>query len=350
MILLMTLFFVPSFLLLEGSLLIDGNSEVYEVEGEGPLTEFVNEEKELPPLEIHFINMEDMSESQIIKMIGEDDGTIEWRAQLWQVSEVYPDNIGYIMIDEDQMTYIIGLVDNSEEKQEEIRALVPHSENIRFEQATYSHNELVAVQEEITQEWLANDWPIHGIGVGVSVDEENINGFGPTGNETRVVVYVDSESVERFEALFNEQYGDLVYVEHSKGFTVGELEMHFEEDTILELEESEIYTNPKSKVISGEYESSNESAMDGEYSLVNDEAALNKPDWFFQTLLITAGMAMVFLLYYLFQKGRVQLRQLVGGSTIQENTVFSRKEVKSLVKESTYEPDSETYYNILDKL
>src|SRR5690625_3630728 len=78
----------------------------------------------------------------------------------------YPDNVGHVMMDNDGKI-IIGLVDNSESAQADIKAMVDEPDLLNFESAKYSYNDLLATNDEIVEimtEQSGDSQEIYGVG------------------------------------------------------------------------------------------------------------------------------------------------------------------------------------------
>lgn len=85
----------------------------------------------------------------------------------------YPDDVGNIYTDQGKL--VIGLVDGSEARQEELRAMVSDPGSLAFDEAAYPYNDLLAVKEEISRE-LSSDEGLYSVGVGWTSAEGT--GFG----------------------------------------------------------------------------------------------------------------------------------------------------------------------------
>jgi hypothetical protein len=314
------------------------DSELDYIEG---MPDRLNQLEELPPVELHIEEIDEgvaHSNIEAIDLLGEDDGTVEWHYQLWEYTGEYPENVGYVVLGEDQETYIIGLVENTDEAQSNLRALFPESENVEFEDATYSYNELMRIQQEITDEWIHEEG-IYSIGIGWGVENGQVIGFGPSGNESRVVVSVNEEEVAQFTELFESEYGESVYVESSEGvFTTMTEEAYEMPEADFEIGTSEEVFVEDSEDLSGEM-----------IGAIPPQAPSTDSNSFFQMVWITVVALAIFILYFLFRSGRIPLRQMVGGGAIGERNPLTRKEVKGFVKESSFEPSEQVYYEIKEK-
>lgn len=103
---------------------------------------------------------------------------------------------------------LIGDADGSREA--EIRAMLDDDSTVTFEAGTYSEQELQHIHREIVDTYLSRaDSGVYGCGVGWSAE----GGFGPSGNESRVVVTVDESRYTELLAELVAAYGDAVFVE-----------------------------------------------------------------------------------------------------------------------------------------
>ena len=121
----------------------------------------------------------------------------------------YPDDVcGVYSADGSAERLVIELLADDELRQNELRACVTDPHNLQFGTGTYTYNDMLAVQAEITE-----DWPdgMYAIGLGLSSEAE----FGASGMESRVVVSADERVCEALRTQFAAQYGGIVYVEMS---------------------------------------------------------------------------------------------------------------------------------------
>lgn len=233
------------------------------------------------------------TEAYVIHHNGEDDGTIDWRYQYWSITENYPENIAFVRINTDQITWEIGLVENTLEARQEILNHVPNSaEKIDFLDAAYSMNELNRIQEEITEEYfMSGDHPLYSSGV----------------RSDKIVVIVDPEHLEEYAELFNERYGDMVQVEPGAPFET--------------TEDSLLYENTS-------YES----------------------DTFWISGVVLLGMAAVIALFIWQRIEPVNKKQTNTGHVMDDTESLSNSEVKELIKQTEYEPDEKVYRALLEKI
>ena len=137
---------------------------------------------------------------------AEDKPTAQELVAQWAETR-YPDDVGNIYTDQGKL--VIGLVDGSEERREELRAMVSNPGSLAFDEAAYPYNDLLAVKEEISRE-LSSDEGLYSVGVGWTSAEGT--GFGPSGKDSRVVVSAEAGKLAYYQTLYEERYGGMVVV------------------------------------------------------------------------------------------------------------------------------------------
>lgn len=292
----------------------------------------------------------DITEEEAAEWIGEDDGTIEWRYQLWEMTGNYPENVGYVVLHEDQETYIIGLVENTDEQQSNILEHVPQSTNIEFEEATYSHNELQAVQEEVKDEWIEHA-NVFGVGVGWRQEDGEVIGFGESGNEMRVVVQAAPEEVDTLTEQLEAEYGDKVFVEPSEGVATFEEEVEESaEEAFIEDSADEAPQMDEQAEEAGEIEEAAEEALYLESTTPPQAPDSGDQEWLFHMMIFTSAALVVLVLYYFIRNGSLRVKQFVTGEQADETPALSKDEVEKRVSESKFEPSDEVYHNLMEKM
>lgn len=244
---------------------------------------------------------------------GEDDGTIDWRYEYWETTESYPDNIGFIRIQQDQVTWEIGLVENTPEAQQEILAEIPNSEvDIVFLDADYSYNELRRAQEEIAEEFfMQGEHPLYSVGV----------------QSDRIVVTLDEEHLQEYTELFEERYGNMVVVEPGEQAVA----------------ESDVYTEE-----SAEDSGAADTLTDGEYEgALPIEQISQEEDSQYTSIIILGAILVVAVFLFLWNKGIVGKRQLSNGHQVDDAPTLSKNEVETLIKSSGIEPGDKVYEAIM---
>lgn len=139
---------------------------------------------------------------------AEDKPTVQELVAQWATTQ-YPDDVGSIYHGEDNQQIVIGLVDGSEERREELRAMVSNPGSLSFDEADYPYNDLLAVKEEISKEFSSNKW-LYSVSVGWTSAEGT--GFGPNGKDFRVVVEAEAGKLAYYQTLYEERYGGMVVV------------------------------------------------------------------------------------------------------------------------------------------
>lgn len=129
----------------------------------------------------------------------------------WEING-YPDNIGHVAYDNDAGKHVIGIVDINEEAENEIKAKLSNTDNIVFENASYSYNDLLRIQNEISSDSQGVKG-IYSMGLGWTTIDDQVRGFGDSGHEFRVVVSLDETIYDEYTAKFQSEYGDMVYTE-----------------------------------------------------------------------------------------------------------------------------------------
>jgi len=112
----------------------------------------------------------------------------------------------------ERMTVIV----NSEEAEQELLSMLadPSTLTVIVSATAYTEQDLAQIHREIVDVYMSETDPVvHSCGVGWTIIDGEVTGFGESGKENRVVVGVLPEYVEEYTALFREKYGDMVYVE-----------------------------------------------------------------------------------------------------------------------------------------
>ena len=157
-------------------------------------------------------------ESHTPKAIPDDVFTaVQELSALWPNSS-YPDDVGGLVMNNEQDKLVILLVNNTAARQAEVRRLVSRPAALQFASCKYSFQQLRAAQEDIiTRYGLGEQSGIVGIGIGWSCErlrQSLAPGFGISGFENRVVVSVATErAYNKLQKEFAARSGDMVYVE-----------------------------------------------------------------------------------------------------------------------------------------
>lgn len=254
------------------------------------------------------------SELENAVLADETNAAVEEVLLEWEMNG-YPDNVGSVYYDSDSEKHVISLVNDDEEHRNEIRALLSDPDFQDFETATYSYNELLAVQHEIEKEMMAQTEDtinISSAGLGWTTIDGELVGFGPSGKEFRVVVGVPESSFAEYSEKYETLYGDMVYVEiGSAGIGVP-----------------------------------SEDASDGTEIMMTQD---NNNIWLYTgifTMLCIGLIATVIIK----RNGFIFVKQTTNGELETNSKSLHRNEVVSAVKESKIEPRDNVYHAIKKKI
>lgn len=123
----------------------------------------------------------------------------------------YPGGIGGVYYDEATGKLTVMLVNGSEMRRQELLSMAQDAP-ISFGVSRYSYNELLAVQKQITEE-MSSSRKVYSVGIGWTVIDGEVTGFGESGKEFRVVVRVDESVLDEYVNTYESLYGDMVHVE-----------------------------------------------------------------------------------------------------------------------------------------
>lgn len=121
----------------------------------------------------------------------------------------------------EHMTFVV----KSAEAEEELLAMLPADAalDVVVSETAYTQAELLKIQEEIINTYMSGEQPpVAGVGIGWTVVDGNVTGFGESGREDRVVVNVLADQMDTVGAEIQETYGDAVYLEASEGYAMAE--------------------------------------------------------------------------------------------------------------------------------
>ncbi len=296
-------------------------------------------------------------ESESEKHVNSDaDKAMEQLMSEWE-GNGYPDNVGHVMMDNDG-EIIIGLVDNSESAQADIKEMIDEPDQLNFESARYSYNDLLATHEEIAKmmnEQVDDSRDIYGVGTGLATIDGEVTGFGDSGHEFRVVVSVAEDAYDKYVETFNETYGDRVYVESTSEPPTDDVES-FEDDEVNEGSE----TNTEENI---DHEVSENNDIASESNEDRDESALpatpgnsgNTSDqiqngiWF--SLIGLALLACIVLTIYLIRHNRfTAAKQTTTGDNITDTTPVQRAEIISAIKKSNMKPSDRVDQRMMEMI
>ncbi len=215
----------------------------------------------------------------------------------------YPDDIGGVFYDQETGRMTILLVNPSIGRETELSEIIP---GVAFLPSVYSYNELLAVQDAITKEMMAQpdeEAMIYSAGIGFTAIDGMITGFGESGKEFRVVVSVDQSVFEETADRLYQRYGDMVYVEAG--------------------------TAPVT--------------LDGRL----DTPAQAVTDMQWQFVLIALFLLAILGITLLWNRRHYNYAlQTANGDTVTDSEPMSRKQVVAVVKEAAISPSDEIYGRI----
>jgi hypothetical protein len=131
----------------------------------------------------------------------------------------YPDYVGFVFsTDGSENNLTVLLVGDDGTVENQIRSMLISDSGLSFGSAKYSYNELLAIADEISSEYLEKNNLFYGLGVGWGGAGDGAPGFGDSGKEPRVVVGVDKSILTEYTKKFEKLYGDRVVVFESEAF------------------------------------------------------------------------------------------------------------------------------------
>lgn len=132
-------------------------------------------------------------------------------------SDGYPDWVSTVYEDSDGISVVV----TSEKGENRLLNMLDDTSSLTVyvDEDAIPHSELEQVYGDILGTYYMgeDDSPVVSLALGWITDENgDLIGFGSTGLESRVIVGVLSDSLEEYEELFEEAYGDAVYVVDSE--------------------------------------------------------------------------------------------------------------------------------------
>lgn len=125
----------------------------------------------------------------------------------------FPDDIGSIYSTDgtygNLTVQIVG--DDIEARADEIRAMLADPSTVTFEQGQFTDKQLHEISAEIREKYMTEDSGITNVAAGWG----RSGGFGPSGQEMRVVVSADEDKLIELAQTLGERYGDAVIVQPS---------------------------------------------------------------------------------------------------------------------------------------
>jgi len=167
---------------------------------------------------------------------------------------------------------------------------------VPFGKAKYSHNALIAVNNEIVAAYLGSDAQIYDVSVGWNTTDGMVSGFGESGKESRVVLYVDDAAAAEYANRFYEFYGDMVVVKAGEAYV-------FADDS----------------------------------ALASAPSAKNARHLLFVTMFVLISGSILFI----YRNRLIPALQINNGGVAEANAPISRKQTVDAVKNSAVTPSDE---------
>lgn len=135
--------------------------------------------------------------------------------EYWTIHDAIPEWVaGISSTDGSADNLTITLVEGYEDKEDDLRTIIKDTSTLTIiTGASYSKAEMEKVQNEIVAEYMGPEGPVIGVGIGWTVIDGEVVGFGESGTESRVCVTVLPEYYEEYTKVFSDKYGTMVYVE-----------------------------------------------------------------------------------------------------------------------------------------
>ena len=123
----------------------------------------------------------------------------------------YPDDVGSIYsTDGTYGKFTVQLVtDDLEARAAEIRAMLADPSNVTFELGQFTDKQLHQISQEIRDEYMVEGSGITNVAAGWGSG----GGFGPSGQEMRVVVTAEEDKLIELAQTLGQRYGDAVIVQ-----------------------------------------------------------------------------------------------------------------------------------------
>jgi len=254
----------------------------------------------------------------------------------WE-KEGYPDDIGGIYFDSEFNTYGILVVNPSPQRISELLELLDN--DVIITPCIYSYNELMQVQNEITEMMVANpEGGIFSSGIGWGNVNNAGRGFGESGKEFRVSISVDASVFDHYNTGFTNRYGDRVIVSiGSPGIALDDMDGGVVPEgtgspatgiTIIPIEITGTFIGSTS---------SSSSSAGG-----NNNIRL----WIVTVIAMLCTIA-VFIRFRLLP---APVKQTINGDIITKNVPLTKKQIISAVKKSGNEPREEVYKSLMKRI
>lgn len=123
----------------------------------------------------------------------------------------FPDDVGSVYsTDGTYGNFTVQLVtDDLEARAAEIRAMLEDSSTVTFEKGTFTDKQLHEISQEIRDEYMVEGSGITNVAAGWGSG----GGFGPSGQEMRVVVTAEEDKLIELAQTLGQRYGDAVIVQ-----------------------------------------------------------------------------------------------------------------------------------------
>lgn len=233
--------------------------------------------------------------------------SIYYLYEYWDATESYPEYVAGVSSTDGGNALTVTLVAGYEDAEDEIRAMLADDTGLTFAYGgSYSEAYLRQVNDEIVQNYISNgNGDVYGCGVGWHTVDGAVVGFGESGTESRVTVDVAEDKVDYYTQLFQELYGDAVYVEGSSGM---------------------VYTD---------------------YATASTAIGMN---WTQFALILVGCFIVLGSGYFGFWRPRHRLAyQTAGGNVVTGNAPVTRSETIDAVLQSGIEPEHELFDKIFER-
>ena len=216
----------------------------------------------------------------------------------------YPEYVGFVYsTDGSENNLTVLLVGDDGTLENQIRSMLISDSGLSFGSAKYSYNELLAIADEISSDYLEKNKHFYGLGVGWGSANDGAPGFGDSGKEARVTVEVDKSIFAEYTKLFGKLYDDKVVVFESEPFVREDLRNVAEDKNAGQL-------------------------------------------WLLIPMVFLTGAGIVFVI----RTKRVPAMQTATGHVVTKSVSVSRKQIVEAVKNSEISPRDEVFDSILSKI
>jgi len=220
--------------------------------------------------------------------------------QHWETNG-YPNFVGSVYSSDGSSSNLtILLVDDDGTAEKQIRSWLINDSGVLFGEAQYSYNSLLAISNEIMEKYMVHEQKVNAVSVGWTSIDGVVTGFGESGKEARVVVFVEDSVLAEYTSEFKTIYGDMVMVE-----------------------------------VGGAAE---------EIITAKSNNALHW--WFLLSVMLVIGIGVVF-----FNRTRlIPALQTANGNVVMSSPMIRRKETIEAIKNNKTTPDDAVFASILSKV